>query len=95
MTWCHRELEKGEKTLKPSEERLLGKINDAYFLPKWVPCSTYVDYCKSLGLEDVRSDDWSEYIGPFWPAVFKSALKPKNFVMLLILLYAVFLPRMM
>ena len=84
MTWCHRELEKGEKSLRPSEERLLSKINDAYFLPKWVPCSTYVDYFKSIGLEDVRSDDWSEFIGPFWPAVFKSALKPQNFVILLL-----------
>lgn len=44
-----------------------------------VPASHYVEVANKLGLEDVRVDDWSEYIAPFWPAVFRSALVPRNF----------------
>lgn len=80
ITWCHREFKGGKMSLEADELKLLDKINDAYFLPDWVPGSLYVDYAKSIGLEDVRSEDWSEFIAPFWPAVFRSALKPKNFV---------------
>ena len=80
VTWCHRELKADEKSLQPKELRLLDKINDAYFLPAWVPGSLYVKLARELGLEDIKYDDWSEFIAPFWPAVFKSALKPLNFV---------------
>ena len=55
----------------------------AYYLPEWCPASKYVQLFKDLGLEDVRQDDWSEYIAPFWGAVFQSALPPKNFIRLL------------
>lgn len=83
VTWCHRELKDGETGLTAKEQRLLDKINDAYFLPEWCPASKYVELAKGLGLEDVRSEDWSQYIAPFWPAVFKSALVPINFLRLL------------
>ena len=71
VTWCHRELKPGENSLSQKETRLLDKINRAYYLPEWVPASTYVSIAKKLGLEDVRQDDWSEFIAPFWPAVFR------------------------
>jgi len=80
VTWCHRELKQGESSLEPRELRLLDKINDAYYLPDWVPASDYLTICKDLQLEDIRTDDWSEFIAPFWPAVFRSALVPKNFI---------------
>lgn len=80
VTWCHRELENDESELGEKETKLLNKINNAYFLPAWVPASNYVSLLKAEGLEDVRSDDWSEYVIPFWPAVFRSALVPRNFV---------------
>ena len=78
VTWCHRELADGEM-LSPSEQKLLRKINDAYYLPAWVPGSRYVEIAKDLGLKDIRFADWSEFVAPFWPAVFRSALNPKNF----------------
>ena len=80
VTWCHRELVQGEDALSEKETKLLQKINEAYFLPAWVPSSSYVTLMKEQKLEDVRSDDWSEYVMPFWPAVFKSALVPRNFL---------------
>lgn len=79
VTWCHRELAPGETSLTVKEQKLLDRINKAYYLPDWVPPSTYVKIAKSLGLEDVRVTDWSEFIAPFWPAVIRSALVPKNF----------------
>eukprot|EP01038_Epipyxis_sp_PR26KG_P006034 gene6034-8308_t len=83
VTWCHREFKEGEKSLTAKEQRLLQKINDAYYLPDWVPASKYVEIANSLGLEDVRSADWSEFVAPFWPAVMRSALVPKNFFRML------------
>lgn len=83
VTWCHRELAEGETELTPKEKRLLGKINDAYFLPEWVAPSEYHRIAKKLGLEDIRTDDWSDFIAPFWPAVFWSSLVPRNFFRLL------------
>jgi tocopherol O-methyltransferase len=40
-TWCHRNLLAGEATLKPNEQVLLDRINEAYYLPPW--CSLH-DY---------------------------------------------------
>ena len=83
VTWCHRELKDGESELTKKEKRLLGKINDAYYLPEWVPPSEYHRIANKLGLEDIRTDDWSDFIAPFWPAVFRSSLVPSNFLRLL------------
>lgn len=74
VTWCHRDLKPGEKSLKPDEQELLNKICDAYYLPAWCSPSDYVSLAKDLGLEDIKNEDWSKYVTPFWPAVMKSAL---------------------
>lgn len=74
VTWCHRDLNPGEKSLKPDEQELLNKICDAYYLPAWCSPSDYVTLAKDLGLEDIKNEDWSKYVTPFWPAVMKSAL---------------------
>ena len=34
----------------------------AYFLPDWVPGSHYVALAHELGLKDVRTADWSEFV---------------------------------
>jgi tocopherol O-methyltransferase len=41
--------------------------------------SKYVQLADKLGLKEVKTDDWSQFVAPFWPAVFFSALVPKNF----------------
>lgn len=83
VTWCHRELNTNELCLSEKEKRLLDKINDAYYLPDWVPASKYMQLATSMGLEDIRQDDWSEFIAPFWSAVVVSSLKPRNFLRLM------------
>ncbi|BBN03783.1 tocopherol O-methyltransferase [Marchantia polymorpha subsp. ruderalis] len=78
VTWCHRDLKPAELSLSPEELELLDKICDAYYLPAWCSPSDYVRIAESIGLKDVKSADWSEYVTPFWPAVMVSALSLKG-----------------
>ncbi|KAI3850686.1 hypothetical protein MKW98_030746 [Papaver atlanticum] len=83
VTWCHRDLLPTEKSLKPQEKQLLDKICDAYYLPAWCSTAEYVELLQSLSMQDIKSDDWSEYVAPFWPAVIRSALTWKGLTSLL------------
>jgi len=78
VTWCHRDLEDGETSLTKKEERLLARINRAYYLPKWCSVQDYVDLFKAKGGIDVRREDWSYIIAPFWKAVIKSSLNLRS-----------------
>lgn len=80
VTWCHRDLEEGETSLNKKEEKLLAKINRAYYLPRWCSVQDYVDLIKAKGAVDVKRDDWSYIIAPFWRAVIKSSLNLKSLV---------------
>ncbi len=51
VTWCHRNLEPSEESLKPDELNLLKGICDAYYLPDWCSPSDYVKIAESLSLE--------------------------------------------
>jgi len=83
VTWCHRDLEVGESRLTWKEEKLLAKINRAYYLPRWCSVQDYVDLLKAQGATDIKRDDWSYIIAPFWKAVIKSSLNLKSLVGLL------------
>jgi tocopherol O-methyltransferase len=78
VTWCHRDLEPGETSLTKKEVRLLRQINRAYYLPRWCSVSDYVGWLSDLGAQDIRRDDWSYVIAPFWKAVIKSSLSLKS-----------------
>jgi len=77
VAWCHRDLREGETALSPREERLLGRINRAYYLPRWCSAADYVSLMREYGLEDVRTDDWTKSVRRFWPAVIMSSLRPR------------------
>lgn len=83
VTWCHRELLPNEDTLKPSELELLDKVCKAYYLPAWCAASKYVNLAQAMGLQDIKSADWTEHITLFWPAVIASALSFKGMLGLL------------
>jgi tocopherol O-methyltransferase len=78
VTWCHRDLGEGEKGLTTKEERLLRKINRAYYLPRWCSVGDYVDLLTQVGAQDIRTEDWSYIIAPFWKAVIRSSLNFKS-----------------
>lgn len=79
-TWVTRDLEEGETGLTKKEEKLLAKINRAYYLPRWVSTSDYVKVFKEQGATDIKTEDWSYIIAPFWKAVIKSSLNLKSVV---------------
>lgn len=83
VTWCHRDLETNEAGLSRREEKLLAKINRAYYLPKWCSVQDYVDILAAKGAKDIKRDDWSYIIAPFWKAVIKSSLNLKSVIGLL------------
>jgi tocopherol O-methyltransferase len=78
VTWCHRDLEADETSLTKKENRLLARINRAYYLPRWCSVQDYVNLLETKGATDVRREDWSYIIAPFWLAVIKSSLNFKS-----------------
>ncbi|XP_044498301.1 tocopherol O-methyltransferase, chloroplastic isoform X2 [Mangifera indica] len=83
VTWCHRDLGPSEESLQPWEEEILNKICDAYYLPAWCSTAHYINLLQSLSLQDIKAEDWSEHVAPFWPAVIRSALTWKGLTSLL------------
>nr|XP_028946391.1 tocopherol O-methyltransferase, chloroplastic [Malus domestica] len=83
VTWCHRDLGASEETLKPDEKSLLDRICSSFYLPAWCSAADYLKLLESHSLEDIKAEDWSPYVAPFWPAVIRSALTWKGFTSLL------------
>ena len=83
VTWCHRDLERGEPSLSRKEEKILAKINRAYYLPKWCSVDEYTKLLEKEGAVNIKREDWSDIIAPFWKAVIKSSLNLKSVVGLL------------
>ena len=83
VTWCHRILREGEKTLPEDELQLLDRICEGYYLPRWCSVAEYARLCADEGLVDVRTADWSEQVSPFWRAVIRTALTWRGFLGLL------------
>ena len=79
-TWVHRDLEADETDLAEKELKLLSKINRAYFLPPWCSGADYKALFEGSGLVDVKAEDWSADVAPFWGEVIKTALTPRGVV---------------
>jgi len=78
VTWCHRDLDPGESSLTKKELKLLKAINRAYYLPEWCSVDDYVKLLEKNGATDVRREDWSYIIAPFWKAVIRSSLNLRS-----------------
>ena len=71
-TWCHRETSvAGELT--PDEVRHLKEIYRVYCLPYVISLSEYKAIAQTIGFENIKSDDWSMRVAPFWNIVIDSA----------------------
>lgn len=64
VTWCHRDLQPGEGSLSKKEEKLLAKINRAYYLPRWCSVDDYIKLLEKNGAQNVKREDWSYVIAP-------------------------------
>ncbi len=76
-TWCHREVEAPAGPLSAREQALLNLIYGLYHLPGVIPLSAYGDLARQLPLEQLRLDDWTVAVAPFWRDVLASAFRPR------------------
>ncbi|CAH1000489.1 2-methyl-6-phytyl-1,4-hydroquinone methyltransferase [Neolewinella maritima] len=74
-TWCHRP---EPPYLSPSEQYTLQQICKLYHLPPMVSIPQLADSAAAAGLQDIQTADWSASVEPFWGAVIKSGLDPRN-----------------
>lgn len=74
-TWCHRPT---PPPLTPTEREYLNWIYDAYNLPVIISLEEYAEVAAISGLTNIEIADWTEAVQPFWFAVVRSALMPKN-----------------
>ena len=59
--------------------RTLTPTPPAVYPVAQVSTEDYVKIAGDLGMAQIRSDDWSAAVAPFWPAVWRSALSWQGF----------------
>lgn len=79
-TWCHRPT---PPALTADEQQHLEKIYRVYCLPFVVSLPDYAAIAQDLGLQNLRTADWSDAVAPFWNVVIDSALTPTAIIGLL------------
>jgi tocopherol O-methyltransferase len=71
--WCHRSTQAGKKPLTAEENELLEKVYQVYCLPYIVSLDEFEEMANDSGFSDIRTDDWSKAVAPFWDEVITSA----------------------
>ncbi|MGF1590839.1 MAG: methyltransferase domain-containing protein [Pleurocapsa sp.] len=79
-TWCHRETNSLAGDLTSSEVAHLKEIYRVYCLPYVISLSEYRAIASESGFKDLKSDDWSIAVEPFWDVVIDSAIAPQAIV---------------
>jgi tocopherol O-methyltransferase len=74
-TWCHRPIDNAPLTA--SEQKHLAKIYQVYRLPYVISLPEYEAIAHQIGLQNIRTADWSKAVAPFWNAVIDSAISWK------------------
>ncbi len=74
-TWCQRP---EPPYLSPTDQYTLQKICQLYHLPPLVSVPELAKAAAAAGFGEVQTDDWSKSVEPFWGAVIRSGLDPRN-----------------
>ena len=74
-TWCQRP---EPPYLSPTDQYTLQQICKLYHLPPLVSVPELGVAAGASGFEGVRTEDWSAAVEPFWGAVIRSGLDPRN-----------------
>ncbi|MEA5532858.1 methyltransferase domain-containing protein [Crocosphaera sp. XPORK-15E] len=82
-TWCHRPTNSWAGELTADEKRHLQEIYRVYCLPYVISLPEYETIARDCGLKNIRVDDWSIAVAPFWQVVIDSALDLPAIVSLL------------
>ena len=75
VTWCHRPID--NLPLLADEEKHLADIYRVYCLPYVISLPEYEAIATQLGLQNIRTADWSKAVAPFWDVVIDSAITPR------------------
>lgn len=75
VTWCHRPIENSPLTV--DEQKHLHEIYRVYCLPYVISLPEYEAIARQLGLQNIRTADWSPAVAPFWDMVIDSAFTPQ------------------
>ena len=73
-TWCHRSTDR--QPLTADEQKHLEDIYRVYCLPYVISLADYEQIAREVGLQALRSADWSTAVAPFWNVVIDSAFTP-------------------
>lgn len=76
-TWCHRSTDR--QALTADEQTHLEDIYRVYCLPYVISLPEYEQIAREVGLQNLRSADWSTAVAPFWNVVIDSAFTPAAF----------------
>ena len=79
-TWCHRETNSLAGDLTQSEIAHLKEIYRVYCLPYVISLSEYRAIATECGFRDLKADDWSTAVAPFWDVVIDSAITPQAII---------------
>ncbi|GAB1538803.1 methyltransferase domain-containing protein [Scytonema sp. NUACC21] len=70
VTWCHRPIDNSPLTV--DEKKHLAEIYRVYCLPYVISLPEYEAIARQLGLQNIRTADWSKAVAPFWNVVIDS-----------------------
>ncbi|MDJ0662556.1 MAG: methyltransferase domain-containing protein [Crocosphaera sp.] len=73
-TWCHRSTNSWAGKLTEDEKQHLQEIYRVYCLPYVISLPEYKTIASDCGFNNIRVDDWSMAVAPFWDIVIDSAL---------------------
>ena len=79
-TWCHRPTNSLAGELTAGEKRHLEEIYRVYCLPYVISLPEYEAIARQCGFRNLRADDWSMAVAPFWDVVIDSAFEPKAII---------------
>jgi tocopherol O-methyltransferase len=82
-TWCHRPTNSLAGELTADEQKHLKEIYRVYCLPYVIALPEYEAIALNCGFQNIRTDDWSMAVAPFWDVVIDSAFTPQAIVGLL------------
>ncbi len=75
VTWCHRPTD--GVPLTADEQKHLEDIYRVYCLPYVISLPEYEEIARQLGLQNIRTADWSKAVARFWDVVIDSAITPQ------------------
>ena len=73
-TWCHRPTNSWAGELTEDEKEHLEEIYRVYYLPYVISLPEYETIANNCGFSNLKADDWSMEVAPFWDIVIDSAL---------------------